>query len=628
MNRTITSNIAGTVFHIDEDAFRKLEQYLNDIRAFYAGQEGEEEIVSGIEERIGDLFRAKVKGGQSIITMADVDSVIEVMGRPEAFEGDEDTEPVTTKRTTAKAGNAKRLFRDPDSRVLGGVCSGVSHYLGISDPVWLRLAFVLTFIFAGTGLLLYIILWFVIPAAKTPSEKLEMRGENVTVDNISRTVAEELDGLRKKWDNTSVGSNSVVRQLGDFLMRAVALVVQVVLALVRFVSRFLGFIMLVVGAIAFMTMLAVSIGFPSIVSISSEGIVTSGMMDGLLANLVGGQLNAALAGLAVLLLVGIPFLGIAFLGARLMFNFRAGLKYIGITLVALWVAGILLSAVMAGIIGKDFASEGERTQTVAVEMTAGTEERPIILGLNHELGDDEPTNEAEVFGLQILVADGTTTIYGKPTLNIVKSTNGKSELVIRRKSRGGSLREASDRANAIDYGFMSNDSALLFNGYFAIPEADKWRVQEVELELRLAEGTTILLTEEMERIIYDIDNVTNTYDGDMVGRRWKMTAKGLECVDCDGLEDTSKVAEEEKVERIIEKEGEKELDRARDLKEEAEKLREEKRVIRKKMLEKKEADASTSSTEGVSEILLQRVVKATYRIGPETIRSITYTIPG
>ncbi|MCF8258459.1 MAG: PspC domain-containing protein [Flavobacteriales bacterium] len=662
MNRTITSNIAGTVFHIDEDAFRKLEQYLKDIRGFYSGQDGEDDIVSGIEERIGDIFSAKVKGGQSIITMNDVDAVIVVMGRPEAFEGDEDDAPTARTSSKKRSGNVKRLFRDPDSRVLGGVCSGISHYFGIVDPVWFRLAFLLTFVFAGSGLLLYLILWVVIPSAKTPSDKLEMKGENVTVDNISRTVNEELEGLRQKWDRTAVGSNGAVRQIGGLVMRAISFIVQFIIALVRFIGRFLGLALLVVGVLAFMSILGVSLGLPTIISLGSEGVVTSGAVHGLLSNFAGGQVNAVLAGMAVLLLGGVPMLALAFLGARLLFNFGRVNKWIGISLASLWTLGFILSFVMAAIIGKDFSVQGERSQTVAMEFASGTDERPLVLDLNHELGDDEPTEEVDVMGLQILVADGVTSIYGKPSLDIVKSTNGKVELDIVRKSRGGDQREASERANAIDYGFLSNDSALLFNGYFAIPDADKWRSQEAQLELRIPEGTTILLTEDMERIIYDIKNVTNTFDGDMVGRRWKMTEKGLVCVDCDGLDVPRQVrrtkvtveieAEMDSLKEELTREHEqmkRELEEEKQqMKRNAEQMKEDGNVIRKRMIEKKvesstgtdagtnkviekriiKKEAGVSSNEGVSEILLQRVVRATYRLGPETIRSITYTIPG
>jgi len=640
MNRTITSNIAGTVFHIDEDAFRKLEQYLSDIRSFYAGQEGEDDIVSGIEERIGEIFNGKVKGGQSIITMNDVDAVIAVMGRPEAFEGEDDAEPKASAASKSK-GSSKRLFRDPDSRVLGGVCSGVSHYLGIHDPVWFRLAFLLTFIFAGTGLLLYIILWIVIPSAKTPSEKLEMKGENVTVDNISRTVNAELEGLRQKWDSTSVGKSGIVRQISDVVIKVVSFIAQVIIALARFLAKFIGLLLLLVGAVTFIALAGVALGLPMVINIGSEGVVTADTMQGLLSNIAGGTWNAAFASIAFILLIGVPFLAIAFLGARLLFNIKRGNRAVGITLAALWTLGWIIAPIMGAIIAKDFSGLGERTEQVDMEFASGTDERPIVLALNHELGEDEPTEEGEVFGMGLLFVNGKTSIYGKPQLDIVKATGEKVELVMVRSARGESQRAAAERANAIDYGFISNDTALLFNSYFAIPDADRWRNQDVKLELRIPVGKTILLTEEMERIIYDIKNVTNTYDGDMVGRRWKMTDKGLTCVDCDGIEDemSGEVIQEEiyedengrVVKRIV---IDRHVDEGGDDLEDVEmELKIKAKQKRKQKLEdgqessREQSDASSAPSP--KEIILKRVVKASYWIDPGTLRSITLTaLPG
>ncbi len=633
MKKTITSNIAGTVFHIDEDAFRALETYLSDIRSFYAGQEGEDDIVSGIEERIGEIFRDKVKGGQPIITMADVEAVITVMGRPEAFEGDDDPQPKSGPAVSGKSsGKHKRLFRDPDNRVLGGVCSGVSHYLGINDPIWFRLAFLLSFIFAGSGLLLYIILWIVIPSAKSYSEKLEMRGEHVNVDNISRKVNEELEGLRKKWDETSVGRNGTVRQISDFVMRAVSLILQFVMALVRFLGGFLGLLLLLIGAFTFMVLAAVSLGLGTVIQMGSEGVVNSDTFSTLLENMAGGEWQAALASIAFLLLVGIPFLALAFLGARLLFNIRKGNRAVAIALAGLWALGWVFAPIAAAVIGRDYTAEGERTETIALEMpAAGTEERPVTIALNSSPYDDDDTEVGEVFGMQLLFVDGKTSIYGLPQFNIVKSESEVMELVMTRSARGGSKRDASERANAIDYGFAQNDTALLLNGHFAIPDADKWRNQEVELELRLPVGTTVLLTEEMERIIHDIQNTTDTYDGDMVGRRWKMTEQGLECVDCDGLISKKKGRRKAVVKDLDEEMDELEEELTRDMEELKRELNEEKEELRRKKeeLRKKKETTASSNSEGsgtdMGEILLKRVVTATWQVDPSTIRSITMT---
>lgn len=632
MKKTITSNIAGTVFHIDEDAFRALEQYLSDIRSFYSGQEGEDDIVSGIEERIGEIFRGKVKGGQPIITMVDVEAVISIMGRPEAFEGDDEPKPKPHSIAAGKKSDStKRLFRDPDNRVLGGVCSGVSHYLGISDPIWFRLAFLLSFIFAGSGLLLYIILWVIIPSAKTAADKLEMRGENVNVDNISRKVNEELEGLRRKWDENVATDNNIARRAGNVVMKVVSLIANLVLALVNFIGRFIGLIFLIVGITTFMSILAVSFGLPTIVNFGSD-VVGAEVMGDLLSNMAGSELSAILVAIAFLLLFGIPFLFVAMLGARLLLNLRKGQRTAGLTLAGLWTIGWILGFVMLALVGRDFSSEGERTQTIALELpSVGTEEHPISIALNSSPYDDEETEQGEVFGMQLLFVDGKTSIYGLPQFNIVKSGSDAMELVMLRKARGGTHRDASERANAIDYGFAQNDSALLLNGYFAIPDADKWRFQQVRVELRLPVGKTVLLTEDMERIIHDIQNTTDTYDGDMVGRRWKMTEKGLECVDCDGLISSKKGSRKAAVKNLDKEmdELEEELTQHKEqLKRDLRKGKEELMRKKKELHQKKENTVSARPFESGSdmkEILLKRVVTATWQMDPNTIRSITMT---
>jgi phage shock protein PspC (stress-responsive transcriptional regulator) len=651
MNKTITSNIAGIVFHIDENAFHKLEQYLKNIRNYFAGSEGEDDIVSGIEERIADMFQARLKDGKSVVTMVEVDEVIAIMGQPEAFMDAEDMDEQPKASAKAKSTN-KRIFRDPDNRVVGGVCSGISHYLGITDPVWLRLALLLAVVFAGTGILLYIILWIVIPSAKTPTEKLEMKGENVNVENIGKTVNAEFEALRNKWDNSSVGGNGAVRQISDFLVRAITLVAHILLSIVKFIAKLLGLMFLLFGAFAFMGIAAVSLSFLPWMSLTSEGLMTSGMVNGLLENVMGGAMNAALAKVSFFFLAGIPMLAIAFLGVKLLFNFRKGTKWVALAFGTLWSIGLILAIVTTARVASDFAAEGDSTETITLEFANGTDKSPIVLALDHSWGENEPTEEVEVFGMEILVADGVMSIYGKPEFNVTKSTTGKIELVMKREAHAGSREEASKLANSIDYGFVKTDTSLLLNGFFAIPDADKWRAQDVELELQIPVGTTILLTEEMERIIYDIKNVTDTYDGHMVGRRWKMTEKGLACVDCEGLDNEETSVDEVVTEDIYEDENGRVIERRvtmqRRMDEKKKELEEmelelklqmkekekgvetkkvEKKVVKKEATSDEESDASSSISP--KEIILKRVVKASYWIDPQTLRSITMTaLPG
>ncbi|HMU70144.1 MAG TPA: PspC domain-containing protein, partial [Chitinophagales bacterium] len=187
MNKLLFVNIGGVVFQIDDTAYRTLDQYLESIRKKYANTAEGEEIIRDIENRIAELFLEKV-GERSAITMQYVEEVIALMGAPEDFESASSEQSSTGQQQQYRQGpSTTRFFRDKEHNVLGGVCSGLAAKFDI-DALWLRLAFLIAFFFAGTGLLLYIILWIIIPEAKTTAEKLEMRGEKIDIDNIERTV--------------------------------------------------------------------------------------------------------------------------------------------------------------------------------------------------------------------------------------------------------------------------------------------------------------------------------------------------------------------------------------------------------------------------------------------------------
>ena len=200
MNKIFNINLGGYPFVIDDDAYQKLDKYLNTIRKHFRKSEGCDEIVGDIEARIAELFNEHAKG-QPIVGMRDVEGVIQIMGTPAEFgaEADEliEDEPKKSRSKTksgAKYTTGKRLYRDADDKVIGGVCSGMAAYFGFEDPLLFRLLFAVLF-FSGVGLLLYILLWIIVPKAKTSSDKLSMKGEPVNVNNIAKQVEEELNNL-------------------------------------------------------------------------------------------------------------------------------------------------------------------------------------------------------------------------------------------------------------------------------------------------------------------------------------------------------------------------------------------------------------------------------------------------
>jgi phage shock protein PspC (stress-responsive transcriptional regulator) len=201
MNKIFNVNLGGYPFTIDEDAYHHLNRYLDTIKRHFSDSEGCDEILYDIEVRMAELFQDKAKG-KAIISMKELDEVIKILGRPEDFgaEALEEEEPVVRKKRTRHHSGmktGKRLFRNPDEKIIGGVASGLSAYFGISDPVWLRLGFLFLAI-SGVGILPYIVLWIIVPTAKTSGDKLEMRGEPVNVNNIAKTVEEELTDLSER----------------------------------------------------------------------------------------------------------------------------------------------------------------------------------------------------------------------------------------------------------------------------------------------------------------------------------------------------------------------------------------------------------------------------------------------
>lgn len=198
MKRAISINLGGLVFNIDDDAYRVLQAYLTEIESHFSNREESNEIMNDIEVRIAELFSERITDYKKVITSKDVNEVIDIMGRPEQIGETENGSGGNQKERFGPSGY-RRIYRDPDNRILGGVCSGMSAYWQI-DPLILRILFVIAFLGFGTGLIIYIILWIVIPEAKTKAQKLEMKGEKVNVSNIGKAFKEEFNNVKKNMN--------------------------------------------------------------------------------------------------------------------------------------------------------------------------------------------------------------------------------------------------------------------------------------------------------------------------------------------------------------------------------------------------------------------------------------------
>lgn len=206
MNKVFYINLGGYPLSIDEDAYELLDKYIQKLEKHFERSEGKEEIIADIETRIAEISLEHVKGGQ-IVNIRAIKYAIDMMGAPEEFEGSAmDTENPKEQKSGSefKINPGKRLFRNPDDKVIGGVCSGISVYFGIKDPIWLRIIAVLL-LFSGFGVMAYFILWIIMPEAKTSADRLAMRGEPVNIDSIAAKVEEQLDELSDRINDLGKG---------------------------------------------------------------------------------------------------------------------------------------------------------------------------------------------------------------------------------------------------------------------------------------------------------------------------------------------------------------------------------------------------------------------------------------
>ena len=192
MKITVSINLGGYPFNIDEDAYAELKMYLRNLELHFAREESASEILSDIETRMAEIFRTKITSYKQVINIEDVRQAISVLGTPEDIS---DSDEPTSREKFSSPGY-HRMYRDPDNRIIGGVCSGMGAYWNI-DPLIVRIIFIALSLAGGIGVIVYLILYIVLPEAKTTAQKIEMKGEPVNIHNIKDAVKKEFDSVRK-----------------------------------------------------------------------------------------------------------------------------------------------------------------------------------------------------------------------------------------------------------------------------------------------------------------------------------------------------------------------------------------------------------------------------------------------
>jgi phage shock protein PspC (stress-responsive transcriptional regulator) len=543
MNKTVTINISGIIFHIEEDAYEKLGNYLRTVRSRFSEEDGRDDIMADIESRIAEILNERVGPSKQVVLMIDVAYVIELMGEPEVISDQEEkTENRSGNKTTEEPrpddgpARRRRLYRDPEDRVIGGVCSGMGYYFDV-DPIWFRIGFVAVFFLFGTGILFYILLLIIIPKAETTAEKLEMRREPVDLNNISKTVREEFDGFKKRAEDFGQEAKRYGKRWRDESKRHWRRRDRVSNSFEDFFHGVFN----VIGRIFAFTLIAVGLFFLIALITSTFSLTDFGNLPfgDNVSSFFPDRFHYYMGLTCFFIVFGIPTIMMIYKGIRMVFRVKRNDRIVGIVALTIWVLGIT-GAIFAGIsVGKGF-----REETTIHEYFAINNPKTDTLYLRVNIDRDmENSDYHSKWNRQYryehrwkwVSSNGGEVKFGDIDLNIIPSDVDSFQLVIYKTAHGTDKREALARAKAITYNITQKDSLLVFNSYYTIGK-EKWKAQDIRMELLVPKNKVIYLGETMRGLLNDIDNTSNTYDGDMVDRRWKMTSQGLECVDCAGLD--------------------------------------------------------------------------------------------
>ena len=528
MNKTIIININGIVFHIEEDAYEVLKNYMTDVKRHFMNSADSLEITTDIENRIAEMFNELLaKEAKQVIVEQDVRSVIEQMGTVEDFEHAEEDTNASFSHTYYNTAS-RRLFRDPDDHLVGGVCAGMANYFDI-NPVWIRLAFALTFFFAGSGLILYIILWIVIPKAASRADRMAMKGEKLNLQGFKKNFEEELGSVRNNLSNFHQEARPFVYKTRDFIgdffyhlgifFNGAGKVLLKLIGLFILLCSFSFFIFLTVGFIALL----------------SYGHF--GPFSHLPYQLLQHH-HASYLYISAFLIAAIPLLSIILLVFKGIFNVGVINRSTGTTALVIWLCSIGVFVYYVTGIVSEFRSSASYSETMNLKPTKDNVYYLKLNDLKYLTAEDSTRLNIKGLSSNIKINDDDDnsfdTFYQRNIhLDVERSDVNQAVLIKQFHARGGDFNDAFTNARNINYIFEQQDTVLKFDERFYGKNSDLWHDEEVSLTLRLPLNAKVVIDREMGRIanfnVYDCNEINKRNPDVVRDAIFTMTDNGLQC---------------------------------------------------------------------------------------------------
>ena len=532
MNKTININLSGIVYHINEDAYDKLHVFLESVRRKFKNTDGGNEIIADIESRIAELFALRLEGSKEVVDIADVDDVISIMGLPEDYDIEEDTEEQSNTYNNYSDTNNnqdyRRLFRDPDDKIIGGVSSGLGAYLNI-DAVWIRLAFAVLFLVFGTGIAIYLLLWIVIPIAKTTADKLQMRGNAVNIENIEKTIKDEFSDIKDSFNQMgdharNANYTGAAKKAQSVLAKIIDALLVIISNIFKFVFKILGFILVFIGVISIPS----TIFGLSVASLELDDVFVGGSFSEIFNTVFNSPLQLNIAIVAFAITVFVPLILLILLGLRIVTKkIRVNTLTI-IIIVTVWFAASTTLGVIAANVGIDHKENISETFSETLEIPSDT----IVIKAyksSHIIG-----SLFDYDNIGMSKSDGKLNlIFNYPTLDIKTSRSDKVEMRIIKSASGKSKHAAKIRTKSIEYNYTIKDNKINLDNFYSTDSENKFRNQKIRIKLYVPEGKVIVLDNSLNEIINKVDNTNDLWGYQMLDNKWVVTEDGLECLDCD-----------------------------------------------------------------------------------------------
>ena len=500
MKKNFSVNIGGRIFNIDDDAYECLNNYLARLRNFFAAEQGYQEIIADIEMRIAELLDQQKENGNPIIILKHIEDVIASMGEPDQLSDSETEQP----RQAPGAKTRGKLYRDPDNRQIGGVAAGIAAWFDI-DPIWVRLAFAGATFFYGIGIIIYVVLRFILPAAQTTSEKLEMQRQSININTLRNELASAGTGIQKT-------GSSVLQSVGTFIRFVTEVIARVFTFLFQLIGRLAGLAMLL-GVIAMFIGISAASLVREQMNMGNYQLDTTTLIHAL-QWLVPGPDVRWLAYIAVFLfLIAITGL-LIYTGLRLLLKWPPLRWQVVIVFVLLLVAGILTGV---GAIFQ-YARSTERVASV-------TKRQSIAMKAKHLHLASGPNEYKQYF--MPLAGDTIpgNVSYALGEINLSLRPVPADSLFVTFINAASAWQEsqATGYAGNISYRYNLQDTLVTLNPYFMIPQNDGMRYQKLDVIIGIPINTIVEIDEPLRWRSNYSDFIEDARDGGTL----IMTTSGL-----------------------------------------------------------------------------------------------------